>query len=308
MKRKEILSIFAVILLLVVFILYTKPQEILNKNFTIELKYILLAIPFSLTAHTLMGTRYWYFLRGTNKEYHILDSISIHFITPILARITPGNIGEAKKVFNDRIRREDAIFTHVLERLTDFIILFIMGLGIFFILGLFEQLIYAFLLILLLLVFMIISLFNLDRIAEFLSARTSIKISVENRWMKKRLRMVDPRTLMVFLLISVSVWVVTIQIYSYLARSVGIFIDSLSLGIIIAATVLILSVSGLPGGFGIREITLTFFLVYWGTPLNNATIYSLLISGYLLVIETIFASISYLLRKIVLREYQSLKE
>ena len=290
------------LLTVLVFIRYTKPQEILGKDFTFKFKFSLLAIPFSLTAHTLMGIRYWYFLRGTNKEYHILDSISIHFITPILARITPGNIGEAKKIFNGRIRREDAIFTHVLERLTDFIILFLMGLGIFFILGPFEQLVFTFLLILLLLITMILILFNLDRITKFLSARTSLNISIESSWMKKKLGKVDKKTLTVFLLISVSIWVVTIQIYAYLARSAGVYIDSFSLGIIIAATILILSISGLPGGFGVREITLTFFLVHWGTPISYASIYSLLISGYLLLIETIFASISYIMRKIFMRD------
>ena len=90
--------------------------------------------------YSTMAFRYWFLVHTENPEYTYPMSLQVHFLTPILARVTPANAGELIKLSQNKLDIKNASFMHLLERLVDFTIILVVSFGLLFILKVVHEL------------------------------------------------------------------------------------------------------------------------------------------------------------------------
>lgn len=294
MNKREIASISIVVLLLWIFIRWTNPFEILDFNFNLNYKYILYSSAFSTTAHSLMAYRYWIVLRENNTSYYFRESLHIHFITPILARVTPMNLGETRKLISHNLQFEEASFVHLNERMLDFTIILISSLGIFIISNIFDKFIFSLLFLILISLIVFLMIWKLDKIISIFNRYSPYKINMRKNWYAHFYYKYSWKSKMRFIMLSVLIWISSTLVFFNLSRAVTMEIPYYLISILMATVIILYSIAGLPGGYGVRELSLTFLLTQFNIPLIVATAYTLLYAAYVIIIESIFALISFL--------------
>ncbi len=257
-----------------------------------------IAILFSGTAHTSMAIRYWFLVKDDNPHYSFLDSLRVHYLTPILARITPGNLGEGIKVIHRELKLENALFYHSVERMTDFIVIFISSIFLLFIF--FDKIVVR--IIFIALIFVVIILFLIyrsDRLIERINTKLPNSIRIKDKWFINNIKNIKKNKLTIFFTLSFVVWVITTMVYYTINYMIGLELSYFKLIPIISTVIIIYSISGVPGGLGVREITLTYFLVKIGVSSYLSVIYPIVLTIYFFTVETLFAVLSQLIYFII---------
>lgn len=239
------------------------------------------------------------------SEYDVrvpfVKNLLIHFTIPILGATTPSHLGETAKLFMIGEKKEKLGFCFILEKLSDLTILCILTLVGIFRYTIFINSIY---LIVLFFLMLILGLIFFDRIFNLLFQRL-MKRRLEKNWFLTNLRLfIKPKHLLTFVT-SILVWGCTIYAAYNFALVAGFEISFWSFAPIVASSIIVGLVSGLPGGIGSREtaVGLLFYQVF-RIELEMGGMYSLLnlFGNYLTFI--IMGLVSYLIFR---RTYGSLK-
>jgi uncharacterized protein (TIRG00374 family) len=224
---------------------------------------------YSLILDSLGYARFWYgclllvFVQAIKTlRFHLMISeydvripfgknLLIHCTIPILGSVTPSHMGEAAKLFMIGEKKEKLGFCFILEKLSDLTILCVLALiGIFR----FTILVDSIYLIVLFLLMVILGLIFFDRIFNVLFQRI-MKRKLEKNWFLLNLRLfIKPKHLLTSIS-TILVWACTIFAAYNFALVVGFDISYWNFAPIIASSIIVGIVSGLPGGIGSRETT-----------------------------------------------------
>jgi uncharacterized membrane protein YbhN (UPF0104 family) len=241
--------------------------------------------------HLTKALRTYLFMKSLNFKLNFHKNFIVHMIVPIIGRFTPGQIGEGAKIFFLG-KNKEITFTFILEKVIDIIILMVISL--FAIIN-FKFFVKSYLIFILLAIIGVIALLNIEKILNLILRRKVF----EKKWFKIYLRKSSPKNLALFLFFSLIVRLLLLIFPYFIALSMNIKISLLMIIQAYSLAMLVGIVSGLPGGLGSKEFTLTFLLINFAY-LNKdiAGIYTLFITFSLILGESLFASISYLIYKL----------
>ncbi len=203
------------------------------------------------------------------------------------------NIGETKKLFHKNLSIESATFVHMNERMIDFSILFTVSIFILIITDFLDKYVNSFVLLLFILVIAIIAMVRIDFFISLVGKYTPFTISIRKDWYGEQINQYGADKVIQFVINSVLIWVSTVFVYYSLSKSIGMDISLIELAIIVSTVIVLFSITGLPGGYGVREISLTFILLQFSVSMYLATVFSLLYAVYILIVESVFAIIAF---------------
>jgi uncharacterized membrane protein YbhN (UPF0104 family) len=189
----------------------------------------------------------------------------------------------AYKVTLTDVRRDEALFVHFLERMGDFIILTsTAALSILFIDRQYRS--YLIVIVIIFLSTSFILLLLGDRIIDLIP----IKINLQKDWIASNFRKFGYQRIAQFVLLAIVAWTVTICLYLSLGSSIGLSLSFFKFGVAIATTYVLAALTGLPGGLGAREFTMTFILTQFSVPEELAVTFVLLNTGFVVFNEMIY--------------------
>ena len=90
-------------------------------------------------------------------------------------------------------------------------------------------------------------------------------------------------------------WLTTQLVFFSLLLSLDIKINFFIFGAVIAIILLLSTASGIPGGFGIREFSMTYLLLQLDIDFGTAAVYTLLTTSFLILNEVLFFIIGYVM-------------
>lgn len=188
----------------------------------------------------------------------------IHLIVPIIGLITPSKLGEGMKLILIEDKKEKVGFCFILEKLNDMVILILIGTFGIIKYAIFFDSIYIFVGLLLI---GVVALIFFDKIFNFLLQKM-FKKKLEKNWFLNNLKLFfKPRHFFAFFL-GIVIWVITIFSAFMFSKVIGLGFDNLSyldFTPLYALSIIVGILSGLPGGIGSREatISLLFFKIFF---------------------------------------------
>lgn len=290
---RDILLIAISLILLIYYFYWSDAFDIIKSIEITNLGFLILAIFLDLILQLNMAFRFGFILKQKNPKFSYIENTFRHLILPILARLTPGQLGSAFKLTVKNKELDFALMLHLFERIMDFALILITSSLIIIVIS-DDFVIYSLLLILIEFILILIILLNLEKIVN----RLPIKYKLPQKWFKEKLSNLSSSQLAKFILLSISAWILTISTFYSLANSISLTINPLIFSVIIAFTFAVSSLSGLPGGFGAREFTVTFFLLRFNESKDIAVIYTLLMTSFILLNEIIYFIIGFIGLKI----------
>ena len=295
---KHLLKLFIALIIVAVLLKWANLHESFLLLKKAEISWLIGGIVCLLFVQIAKALRFHYLLRQMDQRVPLTRNILVHFIVPIIGLVTPAKLGEGLKVFLLGYKKRLAGFCFIIERLLDIIILVIVSLYSLIYLSVELYYIYAFILAMLVVAGMIF-IFNIERIANYLSSLFIKRVVITRSWLRKRLKKLLDMRFITVILLSFAAWFFVFFMVYLLAVSIGISTSFINLSSVFAISVVIGFISSLPGGLGSREASFTFLLVgALGVSKSAAGSLAILIilAHYLLL--SITAVVAYLILKI----------
>lgn len=257
---------------------------------------------FLILVQVVKALRFQFLVAEYKVEVSYTKNLIIHCIVPILGLLTPSKLGEGMKLVLIRDQKEKVGFCFLLEKLMDMAVLFILGAVGLYNYAIFVESIYF---IIPVVILGIICLIYFDKIFNFIFQKLSPN-KLEKNWFQNNLKnFLKPRHLLT-LLLSAFVWLLNIYAayyYSLVAGEGFLNLTFFQFAPLFASAIIIGLLSGLPGGIGSREATITFlFFQVFLISVEVGGVFSILnLFGNYLTFAVI-GLLSYIVFKIIYRE------
>jgi uncharacterized protein (TIRG00374 family) len=230
----------------------------------------------------------------------------MHFLVPIIGRVTPAKIGEAKKIFNENLNTEEAGMAHIIERFVDIILLMIFSLlNLNILLEKSERYIFVFILIFFILVFISLLIFH----EKFLKSTQKLISKIKRKFKTEKsnelnndhndFQKIKFKQFSYIIFWSLIIWLLSFSTHYFLSKSVGMNLNFFRLSSIVALTIIISTLSGIPGGFGIRELSLNLLLGIFIVDSLIILSYTILVTIFLVSSELLISLIGILMKKFI---------
>ncbi|MEN8192216.1 MAG: lysylphosphatidylglycerol synthase transmembrane domain-containing protein [Bacteroidota bacterium] len=260
---------------------YADFDEVKNAIMMFNWSYLILLFILSYLTFFIRYIKWEYCLKVLNIKISRSDSYQI-FMSSLIMSITPGKVGELIKSYmikqTNNIPVSYSAPIVLIERITEFLSLLLIGLiGLYF----YEEWKYLVIVMIIILIAVIIFLSN-EKIAGWNLTYLS-KLKLINRHIKnvttalsnsRKLLAIKP--LLITLIISFISWISEGLIFYLILSSFDIDISILWSFFIYAFSIIVGSISMIPGGLGITEGSMTYLLVESGVAKNFAVAATLL--------------------------------
>ena len=182
-NRNVLLGLIGISLFVIYIIINDPISKFSSVGSDVSWNFIVFGIVISFSAYLVMSIRFWSLANFNERVFSVKESFQIHLLTPILGRITPGNVGEVYKISLTPNKSEGA-FVHLMERIFDFSILLLASLSIFILFSptdIIKTAIFSAFGLFLLSIFL---LSKIDKIVNFFSVKLSQSEKMEDEWFK----------------------------------------------------------------------------------------------------------------------------
>jgi uncharacterized protein (TIRG00374 family) len=271
LSRKILISLALGLILYIALSIWADINSLLNALSVINLWLIPLILLLVLINYVIRFIKWDFYLEILNIDIQKIDSIGI-FFSGLSMSITPGKMGELLKCYIlKKIKKIPLSYSApiiIAERITDFISLIIIAIIGAYTIGLYREIVIIFGVLFIGLVFIIGSRIISLKILSILE-----KIRIINKYMKKIHTAYESIYILVkikplFLTTSISLigWFCECFAVYLVVYSFGLKANMLVISFIYSFSTLVGSVSFLPGGLGLTEVSLVGLLILKGTP------------------------------------------
>ncbi len=295
--KKHIVKLIVAVIVLLIFFRWINVWDSFEIMKEVTWSYLLLAFIVYALSQVVRAWRFYVISVSLRKRINIGRNILAHFIAPVVGRLTPGRIGEAVKILLIGSDKKTLGFCFIFEKIMDLLVLLVIVFA--FIINI-QQMVKVYLIVIVIFIGIIIVAFNFDRILNLGLKIISKGKVLEKGWFRKNLSKIRAVAYIRLFLLTVVIWVMNFLTAYLIVFSIGESINFILISLILAASILMAVVSGIPGGFGVREFSLAFLLgSFAGFTESAAGAYAILFTLLILTTESIMAGISYPLMKIL---------
>ncbi|MFC1524197.1 lysylphosphatidylglycerol synthase transmembrane domain-containing protein [Thermodesulfobacteriota bacterium] len=180
-----------------------------------------------------------------------------HMIVPIIGMMTPGKLGEGLKIFMLKSSKKTLGFSFLTERILDITALIIAaGLGITTI----HYSLTVYLAIIIAVIIAVICFIKLDKLLNVLTRMVLKKEYFPQDWFLEQSKLLLTPGGFILVLLTIVVWLLTFGVGYFFIQSMGLTLSYTQAVQTFSWSILIGIVSGLPGGHGIREMSIAYLL------------------------------------------------
>lgn len=295
MKKKSKKFLIRLIIAIIVVLIFLKWINIFDSVKYIKkiaIGYFILASLTVFIIQIVKATRFYFLAKSIKVDISYKKNLLVHFVAPIIGRITPARVGEGSKVFFFKKDRKKLGFSFIVEKLADIATLLVVCLFAIFTFSAYFNSVLAFII---LFVIGIIMLLNIEKILNFVLRKNIL----EDKWFKKNLKQIPKKQLTLFIINSIIVRFLVLTVPFIIALSLNLKISYFLVFQMYALSMIIGWLSGLPGGIGTREFVYSFLLItYANIPKEIAGIASILVIFTDLLVESSIALVGYIIMKL----------
>ena len=290
-KGKKIIMSIILIIILFFFLKWINFMEGIKILKDVNLFLLLLGFLIIYVTVILRTIRFHVISKSSGINVSFKKNLLIHGIANFFGVITPLKMGEGGKIFFFKKKSIEDMFYFLIEKMSDFCILMFLGfLGLFIL----KNYMIQYITIIIIIIIGILVLLKIDKIINFVLRKNILK----PHWFKSMLKNISIKKYFFLIFITLLIWLNVIFADYILALSMGIKISYFLLLQLTAVSIIIGLISGLPGGAGAQEISLTLFLItYVNINKELAGMYSLYARIVFIAAYTIFGAISYYILK-----------
>lgn len=297
---KKLVKYLVVIIALALLVRWVGILDTIGQLKDISPKYTAMAVLLYILAQLVKAHRLGHVVKTLKHTIDWWKNIVGHFIAPVIGRLTPGKLGEAGKIFFVGADRKTAAFAHIIERALDALLLVILGSLLLFQLTIFASMYLIFAIVLF---GVIIVAWHADKFVNWVLVRFLKKEGLPKNWFSSHVRMLSPVSWVALSLDTLLVWLLMFGAFYFLALGMNMQISFIALVAVMATSIIVGIVSGLPGGFGARELSTAFLLTQFGVSVEIAGLFAVTAIAFSLVVESVFALLGYLVYSLVWKKY-----
>lgn len=287
-KKQRYLFVFGLLIavgFLIWLISWTDLKTLLIHVQEIHLGWFLLAAFTVFILNIIKVFRFYYLARDVHIPITLKGSVRAHFIAQIIGRLTPSKLGEGIKIFFLHQDKKKLGFVFLIEKLADTITLITVAVFALYTFGSFYN---AFLTLFGIFLIILIAIFYIDKILNFILKRNIL----EDQWFKLLLAEISPEQWLMVVGFSTIIRFLILSVPYIIAVSLGITISLWLLFQIFTISMIVGSLSGLPGGLGTREVSFSFLLITYAALSKDISIVLVLLAAFTdLIVESIMAVI-----------------
>lgn len=257
---KNVLRLLFGIAFLVLFLEWAKLFDFFDYVGEINLFLFGAACILSALTQVVRAGRFKFMTSALKIKLSFYKLVLVQYLATVGGLMTPAKMGEGSKIlFFEKKHMGKLGELFVIEKISDFLLLFIFSALSLTILGQYVEAVIIFFVLFLIGLFALIKFDKVfNKISEFLFKNERLKVDFKNAFRRfcKNRKLIQGTVLLTLL-----TWLtIYCNIYLFL-KAVGISVNILTIAYFFSMSSLLGAISGVPGGLGVREVSFAYLLI-----------------------------------------------